>query len=236
MNQEIEHLYGLKLSATDSEIGTVKDFYFDDQTWKIRYLVADTGGWLSGRQVLLSPHAFGATALKDSSGDADHLRVNLTRQQIEDSPSIETHRTVTRQYEDQYHKHYGWPNYWDGGMLGAAGFPTFTPEAFQEDRSHHGHNQRDDIHLRSTKAIIGYRVLATDGAIGKVQGFMVNGKNWTISEVIIQLDQWRDSTPLRVQTRHVVLLDYESSSVLLDLPQCKLTHEAGNDLVPTTQP
>ena len=234
MKQELEHLYGLKLSATDSDIGKVKDFYFDDQTWQIRCLVADTGGWLSGRQVLLSPHAFDTDALDNAHGDADHLRVNLTRQQIEDSPSIETHRTVSRQYEEKYYSYHGWPHYWDGRIPGDAGFQAFTPEPFKEDRSHHGHNQRDDIHLRSTQAITGYRVLATDGDVGNVHGFVVDGKKRAIIEVIIELGQWRESTPLHVQTRHVALIDYETSSVFLDLPQGKLTHAAGIDLVQTT--
>lgn len=49
-----KNLYGYKLSASDGEIGQVKDFYFDDQSWLVRYVVADTGTWLTGRQVLLS--------------------------------------------------------------------------------------------------------------------------------------------------------------------------------------
>jgi PRC-barrel domain len=118
MQQELEHFYGLKLSATDRDIGKVQDFYFDDQSWKIRYLVADTGNWLSDRQVLLSPHAFSTDAMELAHGDAKHLRVNLTAKQIEDSPSIATHRTVSRQYEEKYYNFYGWPNYWDDGMMG----------------------------------------------------------------------------------------------------------------------
>ncbi|MDI1310878.1 PRC-barrel domain-containing protein [Prosthecobacter sp.] len=236
MKQELEHLYGLKLSAIDDEIGKVKDFYFDDQNWQIRYLVADTGGWLSGRQVLLSPDVFGTAALDDASGDAAHLRVNLTRQQIEDSPAIETHRTVTRQYEEQYYSYYGWPNYWDGGMLGAAGFPAFTPEPLQEDHSHHGHNQRDDIHLRSTQAITGYRVESADGEMGKVHGFVVDGKTWAISEVIIEPGQWRETPLLRVQAQRVARIDYESSTVFLDVPKSKVTQAVGNELLLTTHP
>ena len=60
MLQSIKQLYGEKLGASDGEIGQVKDFYFDDQNWVVRYVVADTGNWLTGRQVLLSPHAFGS--------------------------------------------------------------------------------------------------------------------------------------------------------------------------------
>ena len=88
MLRSIKQLYGDKLGASDGEIGHVKDFYFDDQNWAVRYVVADTGSWLPGRQVLLSPHAFGRLRQAEKV-----LRVNLTRKQIEDSPSIESHKT-----------------------------------------------------------------------------------------------------------------------------------------------
>ena len=104
MLQDIEHLYGLQLSATDKDIGHVKDFYFDDLTWMIRYIVVDTGGWLTSRQVLLAPEAFAANALNHGNANAKHIQVNLTSKQIEGSPSIEMHRTVSRQYEDEITK------------------------------------------------------------------------------------------------------------------------------------
>ena len=85
----VKELYGTKLGASDGEIGHVKDFYFDDQNWAVRYVVADTGSWLPGRQVLISPHAFGNLP---QAGKL--LPVNLTRKQIENSPSIESHKPV----------------------------------------------------------------------------------------------------------------------------------------------
>ena len=100
MLRSINQLYGDKLGASDGEIGQVKDFYFDDQNWAIRYLVADTGSWLPGRQVLISPHAFGSLY---QAGKL--LLVNLTRKQIEDSPSIESHKPVSRQYEEEYYRY-----------------------------------------------------------------------------------------------------------------------------------
>jgi sporulation protein YlmC with PRC-barrel domain len=230
MKQEIEHLYGLKLSATDHEIGKVKDFYFDDLTWQIRYLVADTGGWLSGRQVLLSPHAFGATALADARGYGAHLRVNLTQQQIEDSPAIEMHRPVTRQDEEQYYSYHGWPNYWGDGLLGAGGVPTFIPPPLPEGHAHHGHNQRDDIHLRSTKDMTGYSVLATDGEIGKVHGFVVEGKDWTLHEVIVAPGEWREKTLPHVQMRHILRIDYKTASVFMNFSRDKLNRATRDDL------
>jgi hypothetical protein len=59
MLRSIRQLYGKKLGACDGDIGHVKDFYFSDQQWVARYVIADTGSWLTGRLVLISPHAFG---------------------------------------------------------------------------------------------------------------------------------------------------------------------------------
>ncbi len=100
MVHSIKQLYGDKLGALDGDIGHVKDFYFDDRSWALRYLVADTGSWLTGRQVLIAPHAFVRT---DPSQRV--LTVSLTRDQIENSPSIDTHKPVSRQYEEEY---YNW--------------------------------------------------------------------------------------------------------------------------------
>ena len=96
MLHSMKQLYGAKLGASDGNIGHVKDFYFDDQNWVIRYVIADTGSWLQGRQVLISPHAI---ARLDPGEKL--LRVNLTREQIENSPLIETHKPVSRQYETE---------------------------------------------------------------------------------------------------------------------------------------
>ena len=95
MLRSIRQLYGKKLAASDGHIGHVKDFYFNDQRWAIRYVVADTGSWLSDRLVLISPRAFG-----NLHQGGDCLLVNLTRQQIENSPAIESHEPVSRQYEE----------------------------------------------------------------------------------------------------------------------------------------
>ncbi|MGI8436113.1 MAG: PRC-barrel domain-containing protein [Chthoniobacterales bacterium] len=106
MLHSIQDRYGEKLRASDGEIGHVKDFYFDDKSWTLRYLIADTGGWLAGRRVLISPHSLGHLY-----PEGKVLLVNLTRKQIEESPSIHEHEPVTRQQEEEYHRHYGCPYY-----------------------------------------------------------------------------------------------------------------------------
>src|SRR5664279_986053 len=156
MLRSISQLYGNKLAASDGEIGHVKDFYFDDQNWVVRYLVVDTGSWLLGRKVLISPHAFGRL---HQAGKL--LQVNLTRKQIEDSPSIESHKPVSRQYEEEYHRYYGWPFYWLGdGLWGMSGFPILESPAKSppNGRVTAGGPQpgRPDAHLRSAQAMNGY--------------------------------------------------------------------------------
>ncbi|MDI1249250.1 MAG: PRC-barrel domain-containing protein [Lacunisphaera sp.] len=229
MLQNIQQLYGRKLGATDGDIGHVKDFYFDDKTWAVRYLVADTGTWLSGREVLLSPHAFGPRAVELFGGGAEAVQVNLTRQQIEASPSIESHRPVSRQHEEEYFRYYGWPTYWqDGGMLGLAGFPVVTPPP--ENRPHHGHNQRDDLHLRSTKAVTGYHIHATDGQIGSVSGFMVDGKNWAISELVVETGHWYAGKTILVLSRNIDRISYDDSTVFVNLTMDDIRQTAKNDV------
>src|SRR5438105_5096052 len=103
----VKDLAGFHLAATDGSIGEVQDCYFDDVHWTVRYLVVDTGGWLSGRKVLISP-----MAIRGIDIDGEHVIVDLTREQVERSPDIDTHRPVSRQHEIALLQYYGYPSYW----------------------------------------------------------------------------------------------------------------------------
>ena len=99
MLRNVIHLKGFVIQATDGEIGKVDQFYFDDETWAIRYLVVNTSRWLDGRLVLISPIALGQ---KQKGWESKRLDVALTKKQIEDSPHIDTHKPVSRQHEAVY--------------------------------------------------------------------------------------------------------------------------------------
>jgi len=180
MLQNIKKLYGIKPHGADGEIGHVQDFYFDDQNWAIRYAVADTGSgsWLAGSQVLLSPHAFGSP---QQGGKL--LRVNLTRKQIENGPAIDSHKPVSRQYEEEDHRYYGWPCYWHDGELGSQN--TFSilerPSKSLPGKpvtANSPQSKQADDHLRSALAVDGYRLEASDGKMGHVCDFMnLTGEN-----------------------------------------------------------
>ncbi|MDA3874242.1 MAG: PRC-barrel domain-containing protein, partial [Kiritimatiellae bacterium] len=156
---------GYKLDSHDGEIGKVKEFYFDDNHWAIRYLVADTGTWLTGRQVLISPHA-----LTDVDIDQKHITVNLTKKEIEDSPSLDSDKPVSQQFEKNYYGYFGYPMYWSGPyMWGPSPYPGLalaqTKHSTPEENSW-------DVHLRSTHAVRGSHIESADGSIGYVDDFI----------------------------------------------------------------
>ena len=93
MLRNVNHLKGFAIRATDGEIGTLDQFYFDDESWAIRYLVVNAGDWLGGRLVLVSP-----IALRQAEWESKRLDVALTQKQIENSPPIDTHKPVSRPF------------------------------------------------------------------------------------------------------------------------------------------
>ncbi|MHB8520447.1 MAG: PRC-barrel domain-containing protein [Limisphaerales bacterium] len=217
MLQSIKQLHGNKLGASDGDIGHVKAFYFDDQNWAVRYVVADTGSWIPGRLVLISPYA-----LDGFARGGKVLRVNLTRKQIENSPSIETHKPVSRQYEEEYHRYYGWPYYWQGDALwGMSGFPVLelplkplpnepaTPSGLSPERA--------DAHLWSTQAVNGYHLQASDGPIGCVCDFMMDDQSWAISQLVARIGHRFSGKEVQIPTSLVDRIGYEESAVFVNL-------------------
>ena len=216
MLQSIKQLYGNKLGASDGEIGHVKDCYFDDRNWAVRYVVADTGSWLPGRQVLISPHAF------PEGFRGKILRVKLTRKQIENSPSIESHKPLSRQYEEEYYRYYGWPYYWQGdGLWGMSGFPTLelpaTPLPSELASANTPQPEPADAHLRSTQAVGGYHLQATDGIIGHVCDFMMDAQSWAIRHLVIKTGHRFSGKEVQIPTREVARISYPDSTVFVNV-------------------
>jgi hypothetical protein len=185
MLRSFKQFLGDKLGATDGAIGHVKDFYFDEKNWTVRYLVADTGSWIPGRLVLISPYALGGLEPGEKV-----LRVNLTRGQIENSPSIEAHKPVSRQYEEEYYRYYGWPYYWQGDALwGMSGFPVFSekPAPFAGEPAAESRAQREeaDAGLWSAQTVIGFHIQTGDETIGRVIDYMVDDRSWVVGYLVV---------------------------------------------------
>lgn len=222
MLQNIRSLYGCKLAALDGDIGQVKDFYFDDHAWLVRYLVADTGSWLSSRHVLLTPHTFGNLDLKGKA-----LSINLTQKRIENSPSIELHKPVSRQYEIEYYRYYGWLPYWSAAAMdGFGGYPVDIATSRDQIEAQHLHPHRRDKHLRSTLAVTGYAIHATDGEIGSVSGFIVDDKSWAIRDLLVDTGHWFSSREVSIAPAMIGRISYEDSQVFVNLTKSDIQHSA----------
>jgi uncharacterized protein YrrD len=203
MLHSVQEMHGFTVGADDGEIGAIKDLYFDDQRWAIRYMVVETGDWLSGRRVLLSP-----ISVRNVTWADEVMHVNLSQQQVRDSPGIDADKPVSRQHEIDFYKYYGYPSYWEGANLWGLGvypvlrlavapdlsFPQGQPVDGATTRERQERIDRErgsaDSHLRSSEEVIGYEIMASDGPIGTVANFVFDDKNWAIRYMVVDTRKW----------------------------------------------
>lgn len=212
MEYSISSMIGYEIRASDGDLGKVDEFYFDDKSWTVRYIVVDTGNWLSGRKVLISPVAFGKPELESRT-----ISVNLTCAKVRSSPNIDTEKPVNRQHEAELHEYYQWP--WRGGYGGSFGttpLPLSDDEVLAEqEASASGH--QDDPHLRSTREVTGYHLHATDGEIGHVEDFIVDDENWTIRFLVVDTTNWLPGKKVLLSPQWINRVEWADSSVHFDL-------------------
>lgn len=202
MLRSANELESFTIRATDGDVGRVKDVYVDDDAWVVRYLVVQTGNWLSGRRVLISPFSVDHPTWEDRI-----VPVAITREQVRDCPVVDSELPVSRQYELGYLRFYGYPTYWGGlGYWGDGFYPTKAGpgvvglrSATGEDRgevdpldgeSKHTRQSSGDPHLRSCNAISGYHVEAGDGEIGHVHGLLIDLDTWAVRYLIVNTSNW----------------------------------------------
>ena len=213
MLRSLKQLEGYRIVTTDGDIGRVETFLFDDERWTVRYLVADTGGWLTGRTVLISP-----IAIRGADWFGRQLSVDLTREQVENSPGIERDKPVSRQFEVDYHNYYGWPYYWAGaGIWGAWTYPSAliamheTPATTATREP----ERRGDPHLRSAKEVAGYHVQATDDEIGHIEDFVLDDESWQIRYLVVDTSNWWFGKKVLVAPDWVELVDWPERKVFV---------------------
>lgn len=213
---------GYFIAASDDHLGTVSEFLFDDVSWLVRWLVVDTGNWLSGRKVLLP-----ALALGHLDAERREFAVRLTMQQVKDSPDIDTKRPVSRQMEANIYGYYGWSPYWGSGpYMGGYGygygggamapFPLQGSSCRGEDiaAARQGDN---DPHLRSIEAITGYHIHASDGEIGHVDDFLVEDADWSIHYLVVDTKNWRPGKKVLVSPRSIREIDWTDNLVNINV-------------------
>jgi hypothetical protein len=228
MLRKLKDLENYKIGATDGEIGHIKDFYFEDDAWVVRYFVVETGSWLSSRQVLISP-----ISVRHPDWLARTLPVSITQAQVKHSPGIDTDQPVSRQHEEQFMGYYGYPAYWGGGGLWGEGLypysampgePGYPVDRVQRDRQleaylreERARHRNDDLHLRSCKAVTGYHIAATDGEIGHVSGFLVDDETWAIRYLIVDTSNWWMGHEVLIAPLWIQGVHWSDESVSVDL-------------------
>jgi uncharacterized protein YrrD len=217
MRRNVKNLVGFSMGATDGEFGKVEEFYFDDETWTIRYLIVKTGSWLFGRKVLISP-----SALKEPNWANETFPVNLTKAQIKHSPDIDTERTVSRQQEIDLYTHYGWPYMGAGGAgfyggMGMSGMMESRVPFEESILAAVKHDKPVDPHLRSIDEVTGYRIHATNGEIGDVEDFIIDDQNWRIHFLVVDTGHWFPGKKVQIATKWISQVKWEESAVYVDI-------------------
>lgn len=238
MLHNVNRLKKFTLHATDGDIGRVKDVYFDDEQWVVRYLVVETGGWLTGRQVLLSPMSFGHLDWKGKS-----LHTNLTRAQIENSPGINAHIPISRQQEIEYVRHFGYPYYWTGPYAwGKQVQPSVLDEVDKLDkgpdreqaRQEYESARQEDSHLRSCDDVHGYAIAALDGKLGHIVDFLFDEEDWSIQYLVADPRNLWPSKHVLIMPQRIENVDWASKSVVTNLTREEI--ENGPEYDPDNPP
>lgn len=224
MLRSIDDLTGYGVVARDGEIGNAVDYYFDDQSWTIRYLVVDTGGWLTGRRVLISPMAF-----EKADWENKKLYVSLTKRQIEDSPGIGEDEPVSRQFEERYYRYYGWAPYWGGSALWGTGYyPTPVPYGYYPpvvegaEKETAEDVEKSNPHLRSAKEVIGYAIMGTDDSVGSVSDLVVNDGSWEIRWIVVDTSPWWFGGNVLVHPGSIREVSWDNKSVYVNLTRAQI--------------
>jgi hypothetical protein len=204
MFHSLEDLTGVSVTAIDGEIGKVRNFFFDDHLWKVRYLVVDVGSWLTRRDVLIS-----VSAVDQPDWDSKTFRTRLTKEQVRHSPDVDSTKPVSRQEEIAMNKYFGWPAYWDGGAYGE--LPRVSVPTGREFLTH----PMENPHLRSAEAVAGYKVWAEDGEVGRLEHFIVDEASWHIGYLDVKAGDWLHSRSVLVPTRWVKSVSWADHLVSL---------------------
>ena len=218
MQRRATDLKGYAIGARDGEIGSIEDLLFDDADWTVRYLVADTGTWLPGRKVLVSPAALGSV-----NPDAKNVSVSLTREQVRNCPDFDK-GNFSRERQTAYHDYFGWPYYWIGEAVWA---PGVLPGRAPEERTNEQTRQQNapgaeqtpgnEPHIHSVNEIVGHYVEAKDGAIGHVEDFILDDESWEIRYLIVDTRNWLPGRKVLVAPEWIEMVNWIDSKLHIDL-------------------
>ena len=214
MLRSLKDLERYTVNATDGDLGTVVNFLLDDQRWIVRYLVVESGGFLDGRRVLISPIFF-----RQAEWLTRRFHLALTIDKVKKSPSVNLDQPVSRQHEQDYYGYYGYPHYWGGeGIWGMGAYPgSLMAGGWNEALAQHSAETSGDTHLRSARDVQGYGIQGSDEAIGHVDDFLVDDETWEVRYLVIDTSNWWFGKKVLVAPHWASRISWEESKVYLDM-------------------
>ncbi len=223
-------LESFSMNATDGELGSIADLYFESNTFTLRYFVGDTRTWFFGGKVLLSPES--VTSIEQ---EKERIDVNLTKDQIKDSPKPSSHEPVSRQYEAELRDHYGWRHYWGAPIGGASAgmgspgsypaapgmmipYPIANPNVSRtEDEQDAMTQQTEQNSLQSINDLRGYKIHVKNGEVGKALDFMLNEHDWTINYIIVDVGGTFTREPVPLAAEWITDISWQDKTITVNV-------------------
>ncbi|WP_296051538.1 PRC-barrel domain containing protein [uncultured Alteromonas sp.] len=217
METRFSQLSHYSIHATDGDIGACQDLLIDDEQWIVRYIVADTNTWLPlSRKVVITP-----ISIDNLQADEETMAVSLTREALKNSPSLEEHQPVSREYESLFYQYFGYGYYWTGP--GAWGEYAHPLELVNSDIEDHIAERKDNSHLRSCDELTGYTIALSDAQTGHVEDFIIQLPQWSVSHLIINLNDWLPGGKrVKIDSRHIRHIDWAGHVIELDISKKEL--------------
>jgi uncharacterized protein YrrD len=226
MLHSANQIRGATIAAVDGEIGTVEDFYYEEDQWTVRYIVVDTGSWLNSRRVLISPMSV------KGPWDMHAIPVSLTRQQVQASPEIDLAGPFLRDSESHVLGHYGYPHYWgSSGVWGVFDTPAaLVAYEIQPSRGDAGIDVQAPS-VRSTRDVTGYHLLANDGEIGHVDDFLIDEDTWRIRYLLVDTSNWIGGKSVVISPHSLKGLNTETGTLQVDLSRDEIRQSPRFDTI-----
>ena len=209
MLRRLRNLEGWTIYGNDREdIGTVEDFYLDDEHWRVQYLVANIGRWGALHEALVPPRA-----IDQFNPSEAEIVVGLTRGQMEHLPSAETRRPIARRYEREYSSQFGYPTFWPSGEDTPQ--PSLAEQA-EALAARVAPSDDEEAHLRSVHELAGYHVHALDGDCGVLEDFFAD-EAWAVRYLTVHTGHWPTGRSVLVSPDRILSIDWEHQTVHVDL-------------------
>jgi len=215
-----KQLTHFSIHALDDKVGGIRDILFDDETFTVRYLVADTNTWLPlSRKVVISP-----ISVKQLDEDSESVHINMTVDTLKNSPSIDEHKPVSREYEENLFKYFGYGYYWIGpGAWGEFAHPNELVELQRAEESETETPKKSTNHLRAVVEVGGYEVATTTDNVGHISNFVIDTESWKIIMLVVDTNNWLPGGKhLALLPRDIESIDWAAHSVVVNLSHDEL--------------